>query len=258
MTIRNAMVLAAGLGTRLKPVTDSIPKPLVKIAGKPMIEYGLEALIEAGVTTAVVNVHHFADQMEAYLCRSPAIPGAKPLHIFAGIALNILISDERGGLLDSGGGLARGLKMLDRTPAYVMNADLFWIGDEPGEKSNLTRLGAFFDPVRMDMALLCVSLENTTGHNGRIDFSMDEAGRLTRFGPESGGKPVIYAGAMVINPGLLDDAPEGAFNLNIYFDRAIAKRRLFGTMMSGHWITVGTPEAIDEAEAVIANLTKGE
>ncbi len=302
MTIRNAMVLAAGLGTRLKPVTDFIPKPLVKIAGKPMIDYALEALSEAGVTTVVVNVHHFAEQMEAHLehlrqkceavlpignaenkesehfhekCEAvlgPEMRKNKESEHFGdseidGNALaherrlKILISDERDGLLESGGGLARGLKLLDTSPVLVMNADLFWIGEKPGEKSNLTRLGEFFDPDRMDMALLCVGLENTSGHNGRIDFGMDEAGHLTRWGQgpiTPVGKPVVYAGAMVMNPGLLDDAPEGAFNLNIYFDRAIAKGRLFGMMMSGHWITVGTPEAIGEAEAVIARLATGE
>ncbi|SOC37180.1 MurNAc alpha-1-phosphate uridylyltransferase [Rhizobium subbaraonis] len=236
MKIEHAMVLAAGLGTRLRPVTNTMPKPLVRIAGKPMIDYGLDALEAAGVTKAVVNVHHFADQMVAHLSRR-ALP-------------EILISDETEALMNSGGGLAKGLKLLGAEPVFVLNADLFWVGEKPGDQSNLRRLSSFFDPERMDMAMLCVRLENTTGHNGRNDFSMDADGRLTRHDPDRG-QPVVYAGAIAMMPALLEDAPDDAFNLNIYFDRAIAAGRLFGLNLDGHWITVGTPEAISEAEAVV-------
>jgi MurNAc alpha-1-phosphate uridylyltransferase len=239
MKIEDAMVLAAGLGTRLRPVTDTMPKPLVKIAGKPMIDYALDALAVAGVKRAAVNVHYFADQMIA--------------HLSGRDAPEILISDETDGLMNSGGGLAKGLKLLGRAPVFVMNADLFWIGEMAGEETNLQRLAKFFDPDRMDMAMLCVRLEDTTGHNGRNDFSMDHDGRLARH--EAGrDRPVVYAGAIAMMPSLLDDAPDDAFNLNIYFDRAIKQGRLFGLMLDGHWITVGTPEAIGAAEAVIAEL----
>ena len=236
MKIEDAMVLAAGLGTRLRPITDTMPKPLVPIAGKPMIDYGLDALAEAGVKRAVVNVHHFADQMTAHLA-GRAVP-------------QIILSDETDQLMNSGGGLARGLKLLGRDPVLVMNADLFWIGEAPGQKTNLQRLAEGFDPGSMDMLMLCVKLEDTTGHNGKKDFSLDAEGRLTRYEEESG-TPVVYAGALALMPGLLDDAPDDAFNLNIYFDRAIEKGRLHGIMLEGHWITVGTPEAIGAAEAVI-------
>lgn len=239
MKIENAMVLAAGLGTRLRPITDRMPKPLVPIAGKPMIDYVLDALEEAGIERAVVNVHHHADQMRAHLAgrRTP----------------DILISDETGALMNSGGGLAKGLKLLDRRPVLVMNADLFWIERRAGGPSNLQRLAAAFEPSRMDMALLCVRLEDTTGHNGRNDFSMDAEGRLTRY--RSGeGTPVVYAGAIAMMPALLDDAPADAFNLNVYFDQAIAGGRLFGLVLDGHWITVGTPEAIGEAETAVGRL----
>lgn len=242
MTIRNAMVLAAGLGTRMRPITETIPKPLVKIGGKAMLDYVLDELAEAGVANVVVNVHHLADQMIAHLSRETRF--------------KVLISDERDGLMDSGGGLAKGLKQLDRSHVFVMNADLFWIGETPGMPSNLERLAGFFDPERMDMALLCVALESTTGHNGKNDFSMDETGRLVRY-RDGLGRPVVYAGALVMNPSLLDDAPSRAFNLNIYFDRAIASGRLYGTMMQGHWLTVGTPDAIGPAEALIAGLRAG-
>ena len=207
MKIENAMVLAAGLGTRLRPVTNTMPKPLVPIAGKAMIDYGLDALEAAGVTQAVVNVHHFADQMIDHLSRRN-----RP---------EILISDETEALMNSGGGLAKGLRLLGSEPVFVLNADLFWVGERADEKTNLRRLAAFFDPDRMDMAMLCVRLENTTGHNGRNDFSMDADGRLIRFS-DGDGEPVVYAGAIAMMPALLDDAPDEAFNLNIYFDRAIA------------------------------------
>jgi MurNAc alpha-1-phosphate uridylyltransferase len=236
MKIEDAMVLAAGLGTRLRPITDTMPKPLVPIAGKPMIDYGLDALAEAGIKRAVVNVHHFADQMTAHLATREAP--------------RIILSDETDRLMNSGGGLARGLKRLGREAVMVMNADLFWIGEKKGGKTNLQRLAEAFDPDRMDMVMLCVKLEDTTGHNGRNDFSMDAQGRLTRY-REDAGVPVVYAGALALMPTLLDDAPDDAFNLNIYFDRAIEKGRLHGIMLEGHWITVGTPEAIGAAEAVI-------
>ncbi|MGK6315067.1 nucleotidyltransferase family protein [Neorhizobium sp. DT-125] len=236
-TIHQAMVLAAGLGTRLRPITDRMPKPLVPVAGRPMIDYALDALADSGVTRAAVNVHHFADRMEAHLKAYPR--------------MDILISDERAGLMNSGGGLAKGLKLLEPGLAYVMNADLFWIGEKPDKKTNLERLAEFFDPEAMDMALLCVPLDRTTGHNGKKDFQLDPDGRLSRY-RDGRDNPVVYAGAIVMHSSLLDDAPAGAFNLNIYFDRAIDKGRLYGLMMDGHWITVGTPEALPEAEAVIA------
>ena len=236
MKIEDAMVLAAGLGTRLRPITNTMPKPLVPVAGKPMIDYGLDALAEAGIKRAVVNVHHFADQMTAHLA-SRTVP-------------EIIFSDETDQLMNSGGGLSRGLKLLGRDPVLVMNADLFWIGEKPGQKTNLQRLAETFDPDTMDMLMLCVKLEDTTGHNGKKDFSLDAEGRLARY-QEGNGTPVVYAGALALMPVLLDDAPDDAFNLNIYFDRAIEKGRLHGIMLEGHWITVGTPEAIGAAEAVI-------
>ena len=236
MTIKQAMVLAAGLGTRMRPITDTIPKPLVKIAGKPMIDYALDALAEAGVERAVVNVHHHADQMEA--------------HLRSYRGLEILISDERDALMNNGGGLVKGFKLLSRDPVFVMNADLFWVGEKPGEPTNLERLAGFYDASRMDMAMLCVELEKTTGHNGKNDFSMAEDGRLQRY-RDAQHNGVVYAGAIAMNPSLLDDAPDDAFNINIYFDKAIARGRLYGTMLDGHWLTVGTPEAIGEAEEAI-------
>jgi MurNAc alpha-1-phosphate uridylyltransferase len=152
--------------------------------------------------------------------------------------------------MNNGGGLAKGLKLLDRGPVFVTNADLFWIGERAGQPSNLVRLAGFFDANRMDMAMLCVKLEDTTGHNGKNDFNRDAEQRLRRFRAD-GPDPVVYAGAIAMQTSLLDDAPDDAFNLNIYFDKAIARGRLYGMMLEGHWLTVGTPEAIDDAEATI-------
>ncbi|CAN7635246.1 nucleotidyltransferase family protein [Rhizobium sp. LjRoot254] len=239
--IRHAMVLAAGLGMRMRPITDTIPKPLVKIAGKPLIDYALDTIKDAGCETAVVNVHHFAEQMKAHLAG------------YSG--MQILVSDERDMLLNSGGGLAKGLKLLPDTNVFVMNADLFWVGETPGQPTNLERLAGFFDADSMDMAMLCVRLEDTTGHDGKIDFAMDDDGRLVRYRPVDGvmpeGEGVVYAGAIAMRSSLLADAPEGAFNLNIYFDRAIAANRLYGLILQGHWVTAGTPAAIGAAEDAV-------
>ncbi|TDK30400.1 nucleotidyltransferase family protein [Rhizobium deserti] len=237
MPITQAMVLAAGLGTRLRPITDTMPKPLVPIAGKAMIDYALDALADAGVTRAAVNVHHFADQMEKHLQAYPR--------------MEICISDERDALLNSGGGLVKGLKLLQPDLTYVMNADLFWVGERPGERTNLQRLADFFNQSDMDMALLCVPIDRTTGHNGKKDFQLAADGRLSRY-KEGGDNPVVYAGAIVLHSSLLDRAPAEPFNLNIYFDEAIGQGRLFGLIMDGQWITVGTPEALPAAEDVIA------
>jgi len=236
MSIKQAMVLAAGLGTRMRPITDTIPKPLVKIDGKAMIDYALDSLAEAGVERVVVNIHHHADQMLAHLASYKD--------------LEIIISDEREKLLNNGGGLAKGLKLLNPGKVFVTNADLFWIGERRGVPSNLTRLAGFFRPEEMDMAMLCVKLEDTTGHNGKNDFNMARDGRLTRFF-DSGRCPIVYAGAIAMDTSFLDDAPADPFNLNLYFDKAIARGRLYGTVLEGHWLTVGTPEAIGEAEETI-------
>lgn len=238
MTIQNAMVLAAGLGTRLRPITDRMPKPLVPVGGRPMMDYVLDLIAEAGIRTVAVNVHHHAEQMDAYLS--------------ARTDLEILISDERDRLMNNGGGLAKGLKLLPAGPVLVMNADLFWVGEPAGQPSNLRRLIDFFDADLMDMAMLCVGLEQSIGHNGTKDFDMAAEGRLSRH--RGGDAPsVVYAGAFVTTTEFFADAPDDAFNLNLYFDKAIERQRLYGIGLSGHWITVGSPEGLHEAEAFLSS-----
>ncbi|HET9536782.1 MAG TPA: nucleotidyltransferase family protein [Mesorhizobium sp.] len=227
------MVLAAGLGKRMRPITDTIPKPLVRVAGKTLLDWGLDSLAEAGVSRAIVNVHYFPEQIVAHVARRSA-----PV---------VSISDESVELLDSGGGVAKALPLLGGEAFFVINADTFWI-DRNG--SNLDRLALAWDPSRMDMLLMLADLDSATGHNGKSDFLLSADGRLLR----SAGAPegVIYAGAAIVHPRIFEGAPAGAHSLNLYFDQAIEAGRLFGVKMDGHWITVGTPDAIPLAEAAVA------
>ena len=233
-----AMVLAAGLGKRMRPITNTMPKPLVKIAGTPLIDWGLDALADAGVARAVVNVHYLPDQLIEHLA------GRK--------TPDIVISDERDGLLDSGGGIVRVLDELGPSPFYILNADTFWI--DAGE-NNLRRLALAWRDGEMDILLMVARLAQATGHSGGIDFLIDADGRLTRARGTVDG--VIYAGAAVIHPRVFDGAPWGPHSLNVQFDKSLAAGRLFGLALDGDWITVGTPDAIAPAEAVVARSRAG-
>jgi N-acetyl-alpha-D-muramate 1-phosphate uridylyltransferase len=236
MIIENAMVLAAGLGSRLRPLTDLTPKPLVPVGGRPMLDYVLDLLVECGVKRLAINVHHHADQMEAYLA--------------ARSDLDILISDERQQLMNNGGGLVKGLALLPPGPVLVMNADLFWVNEPAGEASNLARLVNAFDPAEMDMLMLCAPMDRTIGHNGTRDFHKDADGRLMRY-REGDAHPVVYAGAFAVDTAFFADAPDGAFNLNLCFDKAIARSNLHGIDLHGDWITVGSPEGLEDAETFL-------
>lgn len=233
-TPHTAMVLAAGLGKRMAPITDTMPKPLVKVAGKPLIDWGLEALNKAGVERAIVNVHYLADQLETHLA-SWASP-------------TIEVSDEREELLDSAGGIIKALPLIGTAPFYVLNADTFWID---GAQPNLVLLAEGWDDAQMDILLMIADRDQATGHTGGADFSMSATGQLRRLAPDEV-SPYIYAGAAIIHPRIFAGAPPGKISLNRYFDTAIAADRLFGIAMDGIWLTVGTPGAIAEAEAAIA------
>jgi len=234
MNPKTAMVLAAGLGTRMRPLTDTTPKPLVKVAGKPLIDHVLDKLAAAGVKTAVVNVHYFADQIERHLAKRK-----KP---------RIVISDERGLLLDTGGGVAKALPLLGDAPFFHVNSDTLWIdGDTP----NLVRLAQAFDAKTMDVLLLLAPAKGSIGYGGSGDFSLHSDGRLVArvAGTQA---PLVYAGAAILAPALFHQAPEGAFSLTALFERAAAKGRLHGLKLDGRWMHVGSPEAIAAAEAAIA------
>jgi MurNAc alpha-1-phosphate uridylyltransferase len=230
---RRAMVLAAGLGTRMRPLTDATPKPLVTVGGKALIDHVLDRLAAACVDTAVVNVHHLADRIERHLAvrRAP----------------NIVISDERGELLDTGGGIVKALPLFGAAPFFHLNADTIWID---GVRPNLIRLAEGFDAARMDALLLLAAASSSVGYAGRGDFAMAPDGRLRRR-PEREVAPFIYAGVAILTPALFADAPRGAFSLNLLFDRAIAAGRLHGLRLEGVWMHVGTPEAVAAAEAAI-------
>jgi len=227
------MVLAAGLGTRMRPLTDKLPKPLVAVGGKPLINHVLDRLAAVEVETAVVNVHHLADQLEQHLQ-----PRRTP---------KIVISDERDAVLGTGGGVAKALPLLGPAPFFLVNSDTLWID---GVKSNLERLAAAFRPGRMDALLLLAPTATSVGYSGRGDFSMAPDGRLRRRN-ERDVVPFVYAGIAILSPDLFKDAPSGAFTLTELFDRAIEQERLFGLRLEGVWMHVGTPEAVAAAEQAI-------
>jgi MurNAc alpha-1-phosphate uridylyltransferase len=227
------MVLAAGLGTRMRGFNGQAPKPLVRVGGKALIDHVLDRLADTGVERAVVNVHHLAEQIEAHL-QSRQRP-------------QIVISDERSALLGTGGGVARALHELGDGPFFHVNSDTIWID---GVKPNLRLLAAAFDPDRMDALLLLAPTATSIGYTGRGDFAMSPDGRLNRRG-ERDVVPFVYAGAAILTPALFRDAPAGAFPLTAVFDRASAAERLYGLRLEGVWMHVGTPESVAAAEAAI-------
>ncbi len=232
--IRRAMVLAAGIGQRMRPITDSLPKPLVRIGGKAMLDHALDRLSEAGITEAVVNVHHLAEQIEAHL--------AGRTHP------RIVISDERDALLETGGGVKKALPLLGSAPFFHVNSDSLW--SEAGI-SNVAAMAEAWMPAEMDMLMLLARREDSVGFDGAGDFFQDADGRLTRRG-QAPTAPVVYAGVIIMKPEIFADTPEGSFSLNLLFDRLIARKRLFGHVLQGQWLHVGTPEAIAPAEAAFA------
>jgi N-acetyl-alpha-D-muramate 1-phosphate uridylyltransferase len=234
MVPNRAIVLAAGLGTRMRPYNGHIPKPLVEIGGKSLIDYSLDRLADAGVERAVVNVHHLADVLERHLA-----PRQRP---------QIVISDERGALLGTGGGIAKALPQLGDAPFFLVNSDTVWLD---GVKPNFRRMAEAFDPDTMDALLLLAPTTDSIGYAGRGDFAMLPDGRLKRR-REHEVVPFVYAGAAILSPALFADVPAGAFPLTFLFDRAGANGRLFGLRLEGVWMHVGTPEAVAAAEAALA------
>ena len=232
------MVLAAGLGTRMRPLTASLPKPLVPVGGRTLLDHALDRLGEAGVDLAVVNVHWRAEQVRAHVAR----------RLEGGAAPRVEISDECGGLLDSGGGVARALPLLGPDPFYVLNSDVMWI---EGLTSTLPRLAAHWDPARMDALLLMAPTVNTVGYDGPGDFLMEADGALSRR-PETHVAPFVFAGVQILSPALFEGMGAAPFSLNRVYDRAAEAGRLMGVRHDGRLLHVGTIEAIAEAEAALA------
>jgi MurNAc alpha-1-phosphate uridylyltransferase len=236
-TPTKAMVLAAGLGARMRPLTDRMPKPLVAVAGRALIDHVLNRLADAGVERAVVNVHYLADQLERHLAARK-----KP---------KITISDERGLLLGTGGAVVKALPELGDAPFFHINSDTIWID---GVKPNLARLAEAFDAARMDACLLLAPTAGSIGYAGRGDFAFAADGRLRRRA-EREVAPFVFAGAAILAPALFKDAPKGEFPLTDLFDRAAEQGRLFGLRLEGLWMHVGTPDAIALAENAIRAST---
>jgi N-acetyl-alpha-D-muramate 1-phosphate uridylyltransferase len=231
---QKAIVLAAGLGKRMLPITATMPKPLVKVGGRTLIDFALDRLHEAGIGTVVVNVHHFADMLEDHL-RTRKMP-------------HIVVSDERREVLETGGGVKKALPLLSGAPFITFNSDSIWV---EGREPNLKRLVSAWDPARMDILMLVAPLETSVGYEGRGDFGMDADGRLRRrTGDET--VPFVYAGVAILKPELVDGTPEGPFSANLFYDKAIAKGRLYGLQLDGQWLHVGEPQAIKVAEERLA------
>jgi MurNAc alpha-1-phosphate uridylyltransferase len=229
---KTAMVLAAGYGERMRPLTLRMPKPLVPLAGRALVDHVLDRLAGAGVKTAIVNVHYLPELLEAHLA---ARKGKPP---------DILVSDERGVLLDTGGGVKKALPLLGSGPFFIHNADSVW---SEGPTPALLRMLRLWNPAAMDCLLLLAPVATSIGYNAKGDFAMSPDGRLTRR-KKAEPVPFAFAGVSLCDERLFKTAPEGTFSLNLLWDRALAKGRLYGMRLDGRWMHVGTPEALAEAE----------
>jgi N-acetyl-alpha-D-muramate 1-phosphate uridylyltransferase len=229
-SIDTAMVMAAGLGTRMRPLTNDKPKPLVKLAGKALIDHSLDKLREAGVSKVVVNVHYLPEMVQQHLA----------VHARD---LEVAISDERDLLMETGGGLVKALTLLPADPFYCVNSDNIWT-EHAG--NSLHALAQAWDGDKMDALLLVVARANAYNHSGPGDFFLED-GRLSRRG-ENASAPYIYTGIQLVSHRLLRDPPSGPFSTNIFWSRAIGEGRLFGIEHAGDWFDIGSPAAIAPTE----------
>ncbi|MEO6225396.1 MAG: nucleotidyltransferase family protein [Sphingomicrobium sp.] len=228
------MIMAAGLGKRMRPLTTTRPKPLIEVGGKALLDHVIERLRAAGVGKVVVNVHYLPDVLEAHL--------ASREH-----GLEIVISNERDQLLETGGGMVKAEPLIDCDPFLALNSDNLWID---GPADTLRLLASQWDGDKMDALLLLVPQSRAVNHRGQGDFHMDRSGALRRRA-RSRVAPFVYTGIQIVAKRLLRDAPEGPFSTNILWDRAIAEGRCFGAVHQGLWFDVGTPQAIPLTEAAI-------
>jgi MurNAc alpha-1-phosphate uridylyltransferase len=232
-----AMVMAAGLGKRMRPLTATRPKPLVEVGGKALIDHVFTRLRSAGVKRAIVNVHYLADALEAHL--SNRVKG-----------IEILVSDERRQLMETGGGIVQARDLIGDKPFLVVNSDNLWV-DGPADAIKL--LGARWDDAAMDALLLLVPLAQAHNHGGQGDFHLAPDGRITKRRQPARPAPFVYTGVQILSPRVIADWPEGPFSTNLFWDRAIATGRAYGLVHQGLWFDVGTPEAIGKTEAILAD-----
>jgi len=233
-----AMVMAAGLGKRMRPLTATRPKPLIEVAGKALIDHAIDHLRSAGVAKAVVNVHYLADAVEAHLANRVT-------------GIDIIVSDERRCLLETGGGLVQALPQIEADPFLVINSDNLWID---GPVDALKLLAANWDDGRMDALLLLVPLARANCHNGRGDFHMNATGCLSRR-KARGVAPFVFTGIQMVSKRLfVGELPGGPFSTNILWDRAIAAGRCFGAVHQGLWFDIGRPDSIAKAGAILGGV----
>jgi MurNAc alpha-1-phosphate uridylyltransferase len=232
-----AMIMAAGLGKRMRPLTATRPKPLIEVSGKALLDHVLEKLRIAGVKKVVVNVHYLADALEAHLATRDH-------------GLEVVISDERTLLLETGGGLVKAAPLIDSDPFLALNSDNLWI-DGPADTIKL--LASQWDDARMDALLLLVPQARALNHRGLGDFHMDRSGRIRRR-ERSHVAPFVFTGIQMVSKRLLRDAPDGPFSTNVLWDRAMEEGRCFGAVHQGLWFDVGTPQSIPMTEAALENV----
>jgi MurNAc alpha-1-phosphate uridylyltransferase len=231
------MIMAAGLGKRMRPLTATRPKPLIEVGGKALLDHVLEKLRAAGFRKVVVNVHYLADALEAHL--------ASRAH-----GLDVVISDERDLLLETGGGLVQAAPLIDADPFLALNSDNLWVD---GPADTLKLLASHWDDAKMDALLLLVPLARALNHKGMGDFHMSRTGRLRRR-DRSHVAPFVFTGIQILSKRLLREAPDGPFSTNILWDRAIEEGRCFGAVHQGLWFDVGTPKSIQLTEAALQNV----
>ena len=231
-----AMIMGAGLGLRMRPLTDDRPKPLVTVGGKTLIDHSIDRLVAAGVKLVVVNVHYKAEMLQSHLAKRRDV--------------EIVFSDETAQLLDTGGGVVKAMPHFGDHSFFVINSDSIWVENSPA----LAAMLAGWDEKRMDGLLLLAEMSTAIGYDAQGDFILRPDGHVVRARGNSGAT-YAYPGVQIVHPRLFADAPQGAFSTNIMWDRAIAGQRLFGTVLDGTWIHVGTPQARGEAEAALAALT---
>ena len=236
--VTKAMILAAGLGTRMAPLTTTKPKPLIELRGKALIDYAIDRFVQHGVKLVVVNVHYLADQLVAHLKKRKDV--------------EIRICDEREAILDTGGAIAKALPFFDGEPFFTHNSDSLWV---EGMGKALTRMRERWNPQTMDALMLLAPTVTAIGFDGRGDFEMDSLGALKRRA-EMTLAPFVWTGVQIVHPRLFDGAPKGKFSINPLWDRAIDKGRLFGVRLDGVWIHVGSPQALEEAEGFLRDLAR--
>jgi len=232
-----AMVMAAGLGKRMRPLTATRPKPLIEVAGKPLIDHAFDRLRSAGVKRAVVNVHYLADALEAHVTHRVK-------------DVEVVVSDERKQLMETGGGLVQARALLGDAPFLCVNSDNLWVD---GPIDAIRQLAAAWDDEKMDALLLLVPLARAHCHRGQGDFHLDAFGKITRRRAPGRLAPFVYTGVQILSPRIIRDWPEGPFSTNLFWERAIEAGRAYGVVHQGLWFDVGSPPAIAATEAVLAD-----